>query len=445
MFLKSKSTLMVVLALVLMLSMGISITAQEDIGGSLDIMGFTATDEIATTRVDLFNELYPDVELNFSEGGLDKQQFLTAVASGNAPDLVYMGRDTLSSYASRGALVPLTECIADMEIDMSQYRPASVEQVTVGGEIYGIPEFFNVIVLIVNNAALADAGLTMDDLDTSDWEGLSAANDALTLFEDDELVRIGFDPKLPEFLPLWAMANGVSLISADGRTAQLDDPAVIEALEYTVGLHEVAGGRQPFMAFRDTWDFFGSGNQMAADQLGAFPMEQWYANVLVGASPDADISFAAFLDREGNPLSYATGNTWAIPRGSENVEAACAFMKTVTSLDAWTAAAQVRADQRAEEGRTNTGVYTSNVWADEVIFNEIMQPSGNEAFDNGVQAILSIQDNAFSIPGNPAAAEFKQAWQDAINRVLNGEQTAEEALTQAQAEAQAALDEAWDQ
>jgi hypothetical protein len=34
---------------------------------------------------------------------------------------------------------------------------------------------------------------------------------------------------------------------------------------------------------------------------------------------------------------------------------------------------------------------------------------------------------------------------DAANRVLNGEQTAQEALDQAQAEAQAALDEAWSQ
>jgi len=57
--------------------------------------------------------------------------------------------------------------------------------------------------------------------------------------------------------------------------------------------------------------------------------------------------------------------------------------------------------------------------------------------------VLAVQDAAFSIPANPAGAEFRQAWQDAVNRVLNGEQTAQEALDQAQAEAQAAFDEAW--
>jgi multiple sugar transport system substrate-binding protein len=60
-----------------------------------------------------------------------------------------------------------------------------------------------------------------------------------------------------------------------------------------------------------------------------------------------------------------------------------------------------------------------------------------------VDVILSLQESGFGIPTSPAGAEFRQAWQDAVNRVLNGEQTAQEALDQAQAEAQAALDAAW--
>jgi len=197
------------------------------------------------------------------------------------------------------------------------------------------------------------------------------------------------------------------------------------------------------MAFRDTWDFFGSQNQFMSDQLGAFPMEQWYVNVLVGSSPDVELTVLPFLTREGEIITYATGNTWAIPRGSKNLDAACAFMKTVTSPEAWTAAAQTRADMRAAEGTTFTGVYTANKLADEIIFGEIMQPSGSEVFDAAVKVLVEVQDYAFSMPASPAGSEFKQAWQDAVNRVLAGEQTAAEALAQAQLEAQAALDKAW--
>lgn len=431
-----------VVVLLLALLVGVT-SAQEEVGGTLTNLGFGMGDEIATERVAHFQELYPNVELQFTEGALDEQQFLTAVASGNPPDLVYMGREVLSTYAVRGALTPLTDCIASQEIDMSQYRKVAVDQVTVNGTIYGIPEFFNNIMLMINTKALDDAGLTVADVDTSDWEKLSALNDALTVGSGNDLTRIGFDPKLPEFLPLWAEANGTSLLSADGRKAQLNDPKVVEALEFAYSLLATPGGYPPFKAFRDTWDFFGGQNQIVADQIGAWPMEQWYMNVLANVSPDGPVAFKAFQDREGNPLSYATGSAWAIPKGAKNPVAACAFMKAVTSPEAWIRAAQKRAELRAESGAINTGVYTGNVLADETIFSEIVTPSGVEKFDNGVQVILSLQENAFGIPANPAGAEFRQAWVDAVNRVINGEQTPQEALDQAQQEAQAALDEAW--
>ncbi|MEL7672238.1 MAG: extracellular solute-binding protein [Chloroflexota bacterium] len=420
-----------------------TVKAQGEISGELNIMGFGMPDEIATVRVDTFKEMYPDVTVNITEGALDQQQFLTAVASGNAPDLVYMGRDVISSYAARGALMPLEECINSQGIDMSQFREAAVQQVTIDGQVYGIPEFSSTIILMINTKALEDAGLTLDDVDVSDWDKIRELNDALTRIEDGKLTRIGFDPKLPEFLPLWAKANGVSLISEDGRTPQLNDPRVVEALEFAVSLHDAAGGRQDFMAFRDTWDFFGSQNEFATDQLGIMPMEQWYINVLADVSPEAPLAFKPFTDREGNPITYASGNTWAIPKGSSNPEAACAFAKTMTATETWRAAAEERARLRAEAGTTNTGVWTGNRAADEIIFGEIVQPGSNPVFDSGVETVLAVQDAAFSIPANPAGAEFRQAWQDAVNRVLNGEQTAQEALDQAQAEAQAAFDEAW--
>ena len=223
----------------------------------------------------------------------------------------------------------------------------------------------------------------------------------------------------------------------------LATPEAVEALTYTLSLHEVAGGRQAFSAFRDTWDFFGADNQLVADQLAAFPMEQWYFNVLAEVSPDVAITVKPFTDRQGEPLTYATGNTWAIPRGAKNPEAACAFMKTMTAPETWLAAARARAETRAAEGQLFTGVYTGNRVADEQIFSEVYQPSGDVAFDQAVQVALDVQDNAFAIPANPAGAQFRQAWMDAVNRALNGEQDPQTALEQAQEEAQEALDDAW--
>lgn len=434
-----------VLALLLMAAASFAVAQEMEASGELRVLGFGLPDEIATVRVDRFEEMYPDVDLQLTEGGIDQQQLLTAIASGNPPDVVYLNRADLSTYATRGAIQPLGQCLDTAGVDMGQFREAAVNEVTVDGEIFGVPEFYNSIVVIVNEAALEEAGLTAEDVDTSDWEALRELNEQLTQVDGSNVTRIGFDPKLPEFLPLWVRANGGRLLSEDGRTAMLDSPEVVEALEYAASLHDAAGGRAPFMAFRDTWDFFGAQNQMATDQLAAFPMEQWYVNVLVEASPDAPVVVKPFLDREGNPVTFATGSAWAIPANASNPDAACAFMATMTHPDTWFAAASARAEQRAADDATYTGTYTGNVLADERIFGELVTQSGNANWDEAVDVILEVQDAGFAIPANPAGAEFRQAWTDAVNRVLNGEQTAEEALAQAQEEAQSALDEAWGQ
>lgn len=70
--------------------------------GSMQIMGFGAGDEIATTRYEAAQEALPDVDFTLVEGDLDIQQFLSAVASGEPPRLVYANRDQIGTFASRG-------------------------------------------------------------------------------------------------------------------------------------------------------------------------------------------------------------------------------------------------------------------------------------------------------------------------------------------------------
>src|SRR5690606_20117700 len=155
------------------------------------------------------------------------QQFLSAVASGNPPDIVYANRDQVGSLAARGAIMPLGDCIEGEGIDTSMFVPAALDQVTLEDEVYGIPEFNTVQLTMANAELLKTAGVTLDDVNGSDWDAMSAANQARTKSEGGKLTVIGVDSKLPEFLPLWAKANGADLLSEDGRTANLDDPKVV--------------------------------------------------------------------------------------------------------------------------------------------------------------------------------------------------------------------------
>ncbi len=409
--------------------------------GTIDTMGFSLQDVIATTRVDMVKKEYPDVKVEVAEGAFEQQPFLNAVASGNPPSLVYLPRNELGTYAARGALEPLGDCIEEQSIDMAQYREAAVDQVTYDDQIYGIPEFYDVRIVLSDDSVLQDAGMTAEDIDTSDWDQLMQVSSQLAVTEGNDVRRIGFDPKIPEFLPMWVAANGAELVAPDG-TPMLNSPEAVEALDYTAGLLETTAPWAQFKAFRDTWDFFGGENQFVKDQLGAFPVEQWYLDVLGEVSPDADVTAQPFLTRDGDPITYATGQAWAIPTGGENPEAACAFMQVMTDADTWVAAAEASKKDREKGGGLYLGTYTANKEADERIFSEVYEESGSKNLDEAIQVVLDVQDAAVSDPASPAAAEVQTAWEDAVLRVLEGEATAQEALDEAQQEAEAAIEEA---
>jgi len=413
------------------------------LSGKLTVMGFGASDEIGQVRLDRAKTALGDeVKVKLVEGDLDIQQFLTSVAAGEPPEIVYADRSQIGTFASRGAILPLDDCIDAEGIDTAAFRQPALDQVTFEDHVYGVPEFNVVQVIQANQGLLDKAGLSIDDVNGSSWEAVEAANKKLSVTRGGKLRVIGFDSKLPEFLPLWVAANGGQLISDDGRTATLDDPAVLEALKFAVGIYDAQGGFSRVKAFRDSTDFFGEGNQYATGTLGAMPMEQWYINVLNDVTPDVDMAFDTVRTRDGDPIAFASGSAWAIPKGSANPEAACRFAKTMTETDSWVAAAKARADARAEEGGTFTGVLTGNVEADDKI-QQMIQKGDDPTWNEAVEATYEANDHTFSLPANPAGDEFESAWQDGVNRVLNGQQSPEEAMAQAQKEAQQALDDAW--
>jgi multiple sugar transport system substrate-binding protein len=410
---------------------------------TLNIYGLGGRDDVAQGRLDIANAVIRGLghSVNNPVAGFNNQAFLARLAARDIPDLVHMGRGDIGTYAARGALVPLGSCFGNENINRNDYRKAALAEVTYKGQIYGAPEFTNQITIIVNNDAARKAGVNVADIQTTNWKRLKQANKKLLQITNGRLTRIGFDPKIPEFFPLWVKWFGKDLISKDGLKAQLNTREAVAALAYTVGLVNDHGGWNRFKAFRDTWDFFGRNNQVAADQVGAWPMESFYYNVLAEGAP-VDITAKFFTNRRGGPISMLSGNAWAIPKGSKNPGLACKYIKALQADSSWLKVAKERYDLRKRQGRAFTGLYTGKTTADVKIFEDIYQKVGNPDFDNAVALLVRAPRYAFAVPLSPASTEFKLAWTDAINRVLEGRQTPRQALDQAQREAQQAIDRA---
>jgi multiple sugar transport system substrate-binding protein len=413
-----------------------------DTGKTLDVMGFSNSDDVADTRLKLAQKKIGDTKVKLAEGDFDAQQFLSAVAAGDPPDLIYINRNQVGSLAARGAIAPVGSCISEAGIKSDQIRKPAISQVTIGSDLYGVPEFNQVEITMANSQLLEAAGLTVDDVNGSSWEKVSAANAKLAQSSGDKISVIGYDSKLPEFFPLWAHANGVDLLSSDGKTAHLDDPKAVEALTWAVSIYNDQGGFGAVKAFRDSADFFGAGNQFAASTLGAMPMEQWYVNVLNDVSPDAPLAFDAVRDPNGDAVAFSSGSAWAVPAGSKHAATACTFIATMVAVDSWMAAAENRQKAREADGKPFTGILTGNETADDQI-QSLVGSDLAEPWKDAVDAMYEANDNSFSFPANPADAEFTSIWQGAVNAVLTNGDDPKTTLEAAQKKAQQALDDGW--
>ncbi|MFD7923829.1 extracellular solute-binding protein [Streptomyces sp. NPDC059740] len=403
-------------------------------------MGYGMGDALATDRIETARAALPGLNIKVNEGAFDEQQFLSAVAAGDPPDVVHMDRALIGGYAARGALVPLTDCLKREHVDTGQYNRAALAEGSLDGTVYALPDSYDSRLLLIDDRVFKENGTDAKKLTTADWPALRKLTGQLKRTDGSKLTRIGFDPKIPEFFPLWAKANGADLLSADGRTARLNSPKVVQALTYAVGLVDAQGGWGRFKSLRDSFDQFGARNQFARDQVGAMPMEDWYVDVLASTSPHVDLATDTFKDRTGKDLNWTSGYGWAVPKGSPHLVQACTFVTTMTATSTWVHAAKAKAAQVRAAGHPYTGDLTGNLDADQTIEREVWKPTGIAAFDKATRTLFTLSKKGFTVPSNAAGSEFKNAWQNAVNRVLSGEQTPRQALDQAQKEAQNALD-----
>jgi multiple sugar transport system substrate-binding protein len=419
-----------------------SATMLPSTGAPVDVMGWTTGDEVGTSRVAYVKKQDPSLNVKVDQNGFDQQKFATAMGGGSAPAGVSMDRQLLATYAQKGLLQPLDECIAADGIDMGQYYPDAVAEASWNGHVYGIPEFYTIRAVMINDRVLQRAGLSASDLDTANWAGIKNAATKMYVESGGKPTTIGFDPKMPEFLPMWTMIDGGSIVSEDGKPT-LNDPKVVEALRFGVDLINAQGGWANFKSFRDTWDFFGAGNEFAKgkDQIGAMPYEQWYVNVLAGFGDSIDLSAVPIKAKDGSPITMATGSAFAIPKGSPNAGGMCAFMKLVTSVDAWNAAGAARQAKVQKDKSVFTGLFSANKTANDALQKTYVKPSGNDKIDAVVKVYYQALNSAKTVPPSPAGQDIQNAYNQAVTDALGGADP-QQALDSAQQTAENAYEDA---
>jgi multiple sugar transport system substrate-binding protein len=242
--------------------------------------------------IDEYQSQNPNVTINYlTVTDVDMQPKLTtAMAGGSGPDIVNIGESFLPQFVAHGDVAPVDFAALGLDGQAAfnaNYSPSIVAGYTFNGATYGVPYEVSSGSFWVNGAEFQKAGLdpvadfpkTYTDLVRvgQKIQATSAAREglALTLYKPGQAL---------ENLDAMARQAGGSLMSADGKTPQLDSPAAIKALQMWSDLVRVDKINDPSLgptASTNAEDLFGNGTAAMVNTAAS-----WFIGVLQAQYPD---------------------------------------------------------------------------------------------------------------------------------------------------------------
>lgn len=406
---------------------------------TLTVEGVNPTDEVATSRVNYATAKLKSegVTVTLNKTSFDPQKFTAQIASGNVPDLVYMDRADVATYASKGLVVPLDQCFKDNNVTPTNaYYPAILDSVKYQGDTYAIPEFWQTNAIMLNERVLQKAGVTASDFNMKDPNEVLAAAKKVYQANGGKPSVMGFDPAVSGGnANVWLFAFGGGLVDSNGKPA-LNSAANIKAFTWLKKLYDEQGGYAKAASFINTFDYFGNDNQYVKDQVGAELVQQWYPAVLTAVASKIDISGVPLTNTQGQAIGVADGNGYVIPAASKNPQAACQWALDMTSATAWNKAADARlATDAKQKPDIFTGLFTGSPTADKAI-NAKQTSAGNAGFQQVEQAFNKTLTNGVSWGSSPVGQQVATELSNAVEPAMTGSKTVKQALNAAQ---QAAL------
>ncbi len=154
------------------------------------------------------------------------QKFLSAIASGQAPDVVNLPADFVAKYVGLGALTPLDTLLS--ETVEASYLPAANQPLYVDDGWYGVPWYLSTSILIYDRAKLTTAGFNPDTPPETYANLLDLARDYAEATGDYAFFyNLVIDSYLIEVLE----AEGIPVVSEDGTQALFNKPEAVAIIE----------------------------------------------------------------------------------------------------------------------------------------------------------------------------------------------------------------------
>ena len=361
-----------------------------------------------------------------------EKKILTAVLSGNPPDVVSQFVPVVR-WASRMALRPLDDLIEGAAFDTTIFFPALWNEVTWQGRTFALPVNTASYAFFYNRKLFEEAGLDPDSPPATWQQVRQYSRELLRVNAEGHITQVGFLPLFSgsqqgllgnmSAAALIAWQKNVRYLRNQGTQVTLSTPALNEAFQWTLNYY----GDYNYEAVQAFIGGLGTGEQhgFLTEKVAMMILDMSYLDLIAQYRPNLDFGAVTIPSMQGSPTVSVAGSWWlGMPRGVQHPEAAWAFMQFYVSRDM----------QLEEVASRDDPLFPANLHA---------------AYDSSfisrplMDVFVRQMDFAHSPTVVPLAHSlFWREFYGALERSVQGVQTPEEALIQAEQTVQSALDRA---
>lgn len=355
-----------------------------------------------------FNESQDEVVVKGLSSPDFQKQLTSLSATKGSFDISDHFGNSVGAWASKGILEPLDEHLAAEGVDVDDFVPAALDQMTYDGKIYSVPIAVHSFQLLYNKTLLDEAGVAVPET----MDQLAAAIEKLTETDDSgNITQLGLgDPSVATTLTTLGYVFGGDWDRGGEPTPE--DAGNIEALKWYQDNITNKFDADKIAKFNS-----GVGEYMSPQDpfyVGKYAMVidgEWRAVNIPNTAPDLDwgvtsIPYATAAQKDTTQL---TASTLFIPANSQNKEAAAKFLAYLVSDDAMVDFALALGNI---PGRTSL--------LDTDAFDDVPQ------FDVWMSALKS--DNVYALNSASYAAEYSTDLGAAFDDVVRGVATPQDAM-----------------
>jgi len=355
--------------------------------------------------VEDFNATHPNIQVNLTDagGGDDSAaKLLTAVRSGEAPDVSTVEYTTLPSLVIAGAVADISPYAGDIQ---DAFTEGTWAQTTFDGVTYAVPQDVGPAAMIYNSAALQEYGAEVPVT----WQDYREA--AQTVREANSDAYIGAFP--PSELGFWASVSAQAgsqwWAYEDGAwSINIGDDASQEVADFFQGMYE-----DDLISVEGllTAEY---NSKLNSNEMLSWPSALWATGVIQGVAEDSQFGNWRMTNfpqwnAGDKAVPYQGGSSLVVTSTSEHPEAAMEFISWFNA-----------SEEGANDVLTMTGSYPASVVGQELSTSQEVSPLV-EGQDDYYDLAAEIASDTVPVSWGPNVAYAKTVLDEELSAaIVNG-------------------------